>query len=390
MVIFIELFTGLSCVCSKDSEEKYEYDNILQQPICDEKCANTSSCTRSRDKKFQCQYKYLIFSDYNLKTKGIQIYRNRTTSNSSCECNLKQNTIFKNEFCIPNSLLKDYQTYNNFHMLPSVYDDIKFLSFFCQILKNATACNHLANLCVLTFYNLEKNSPCNLFFITTQIDDLAGNDNDQYLKVRPYLFYKKGKPAIESIEKIIYNEFELGGKMNFTQVGYGLRGNLLSYEFVEWGDFNLCTKYTTGGDEDRLKFGSNTRDKCKISVRKLIREQDEPVMKFYDLYLNYADNGVRYLKGVPVLIRNIFSHDQVYSINKTLTTISFRVLFLNSENIYRRMTMKIGNLLNVFLSLTPLQIQIHTLNQSVLNPTLTIIICVNTHQSKSLSRSPSS
>ncbi len=72
-------------------------------------------------------------------------------------------------------------------------------------MKNAEFCNYLANLCVLSNYNLDKNSPCSLFF--TSQTSIISNGND--FKMTPLLFYKKGKDSIDEMDKVVDHQYSV-------------------------------------------------------------------------------------------------------------------------------------------------------------------------------------
>lgn len=83
----------------------------------------------------------------------------------------------------------------------SAYIGMEFHFFFCHIMKISTACEHLANLCVLSMYNLDRYSPCSLFF-STQTTITTG-DGTFVQKTVPFLFFTKGKGALDELEKVI-------------------------------------------------------------------------------------------------------------------------------------------------------------------------------------------
>lgn len=63
----------------------------------------------------------------------------------------------------------------------------------------------MANLCVLSNYNLDKNSPCSLFF--TSQTSIISNGND--VKITPLLFYKKGKDSIDEMDKVLDHQYSV-------------------------------------------------------------------------------------------------------------------------------------------------------------------------------------
>lgn len=74
------------------------------------------------------------------------------------------------------------------------------------------------------------------------------------------------------------------------------------------GDLNFCEQ---SNDQYRnIRFGQNFEVKCKINFLWLIR-MVERNPTFKDMYLNYTENNVNFLKSVPVLLRNAFEHNSV-------------------------------------------------------------------------------
>lgn len=196
-------FTELSCVCDSKSVTRIEFDSIQQRPVCDRVC--------DREKPFDycvlisgiqlnnCTIKQMNYTIFSSQRIGVEV-----TTNPSCFCDLANN-IFHDDFCIPNRLLLEYQQYQGFRPTINVFQQVKYLMLFCHLVKNQTACQQLANLCVLSFYSLGRSSPCNLFY-TTQTSELALNYGE---KTRPYLFYRKGKYVTELLDKIIDDPYDM-------------------------------------------------------------------------------------------------------------------------------------------------------------------------------------
>lgn len=109
-------------------------------------------------------------------------------------------------YCIPRVLMKDFLSFDQFQQpqnygAGNVYAGMEFLFLFCNTMKIGSACEHLGNLCVLSMYNLDRFSPCTLFF-TTQTTITAG-DGAFYQKTVPFLFLTKGKSATDELDKVI-------------------------------------------------------------------------------------------------------------------------------------------------------------------------------------------
>lgn len=159
---------------------------------------------------------YTIYSSHRV---NVQIYQsseeinnsNNISSNILCTCNASTHILYQNEYCIPLKLLSEYQQYQSFKSHP-LYGEMKYLMLFCHLVKYQMACQQLANLCVLSHYSLGRNSPCHLFY-TTQTAELALTYGD---RTRPFLFYKKGKYAMELFDKVLDFKYDMMENMVIT------------------------------------------------------------------------------------------------------------------------------------------------------------------------------
>lgn len=125
-------------------------------------------------------------------------------------CPDSKTTIQFHEFCIPRVLLNDYQNYNQFKFsrdgqysdvaTEKLFTDLEYFVFFCQTMRMKRYCGHLANLCALTLYNLDKYSPCNVFF-ASQATSVGSSSLME--KIKPFIFFTKGKSATDELERII-------------------------------------------------------------------------------------------------------------------------------------------------------------------------------------------
>lgn len=221
------LFSELSCVCDSKSVTQYDFDNILQRPICEKVCekpsdcltptpnvsdstihiANNASATNNKSKCHLKQMNYTIYSSHRI---NVQIYQSSNNNpNSGCTCNQTSHAIYLHEFCVPLKLLSEYQQYQSFKSNP-LYGQMKFLMLFCHLVKNQTACQQLANLCILSHYSMNRNSPCHQFY-TTQTSEIAAINYNE--RMRPFLFYRKGKYASELFDKALDFQYNMEDDM---------------------------------------------------------------------------------------------------------------------------------------------------------------------------------
>lgn len=91
-------------------------------------------------------------------------------------------------------------------------------------------------------------------------------------------------------------------------VSYNLTGSLTTMQTFSIGDLNFCEQ---SQDQYRnISFGQNFETQCKVNFLWFIR-MVERNPTFKDLYLNYTENNVHFLKSVPVLLKKTFSHNSV-------------------------------------------------------------------------------
>lgn len=225
-------------MCNRRSVTKIEYDTNLRQPICTAlNCTNAVECNiqlfapllRSTE---SCGLHHLIeVISASPPSKSIQIQRipsksidKNQTSNITCisterntqhipfECVDPKNYVRFQDYCIPNYLMKDFLNYKQFketNKHPSsakntnnFFENLEYLLFFCQTMKMIDYCEQVANLCVLTIYNLDKFSPCNIFYTTQTTVINAGSESYQ-TKLVPFLFYAKGRSTTDDLDKVI-------------------------------------------------------------------------------------------------------------------------------------------------------------------------------------------
>lgn len=228
---------GLNCMCNRQSVTKIEYDTNLRQPICTVlNCTNAVECNiqlfapllRSTE---PCGLSHLIeVVSASPPSKSIQIQRipaknidKNQTTNITCtsyeentqhmpfECVDSKNYVRFKDYCIPNYLIKDFLNYKQFKATTTqpaatnannLFENLEYLLFFCQTMKMIDYCEYVANLCVLTVYNLDKFSPCNIFY-TMQTTVINTGSESYQTKLVPFLFYAKGRSTSDDLDKVI-------------------------------------------------------------------------------------------------------------------------------------------------------------------------------------------
>lgn len=322
------LVTGLNCTCHSDASMEIIYDNIFRNPICvQHNCSSAINCTKPfnvADIDQKCSTLLLrekIVSTISMKS--IQIYSDpitNCTSDHNIVC--PTNYVYFQKYCIPLSLLSDYFNYKQFKSIQSnvqnIYANLEYLVFFCQTMHITIYCEYIANLCVLSQYNLDRYSPCNIFYASQSTVVSANGFN---ARLTPFLFYAKGKSTIDDLDKIIDHRYRYGNKnddyymdeniltdeISMIMVGHSIDGDLKAIESLRLQQFNFCAdKYIP----DAIHFGQDLVSSCHLKLNDLIKRGEERPW-IMNLYLNYTENRVNLMKAVPVLIRNAFTHNMV-------------------------------------------------------------------------------
>lgn len=277
--------------------ERIEYDNVLQQSICDRKCKKSTNERNSCDDVGQCGLHYVNQTNLSHQVRHIQIL-GAFPPPANCTCNYKHSSLYRNTYCIPNHLLKDYANYGHFR-LGTVTEDLMYLTFFCHTLKRWKECNHLANLCALSLYNLDRPSACFLFFATQTPDITSTNDLSE--KTMPPLFYRRGRSSIEELDKIVDYSFDVqeGDIVNFTALQFTLDGQLKQFRLVNvLRELNLCPT-----SRREILFGRSFLLSCKVPMEDVVLNGNSQLI-FSTLFVNYIEKKMPLIRSIPVLIRN--------------------------------------------------------------------------------------
>ncbi|XP_053660519.1 meckelin [Anopheles marshallii] len=361
----------LSCTCNEQAVAIRDHDSVLQRPVC-QNVSDFFAQFPTGERFDTVNYcKTIQVGIVNTTKSTRSVYQRRRTfppgsERSVCECDLKANVLYiehdgwpgdprgAHNFCIPLSLLRDVQHFPAFSLNRflhqnrqnvNVYKNVKYLIVFCHVMRSVQHCQQLANLCVLSLYNLERHSPCAIFY-TYQTYDLAAlgangagsagsvpsviSASQSYLTgdgaggvggslpklgpdvVRPGLFYRRGKYVSELLEKYLDYSYDSdatnqpNNTLNFTLVSYDLQGHLRQFREMRFADLNLCERYDVS-QEQRIRFGQNYHRRCVLNVHRLVEDFGE--VEFLSLYVNYYEQRVRLMRSVPILIGNAFSQN---------------------------------------------------------------------------------
>ncbi|XP_065371679.1 meckelin [Calliphora vicina] len=245
------------------------------------------------------------------------------------DCNIQYNFHYQ-DYCIANGLLRPYLSYNSFWQATTSnqhFGDLKFVAFFCMGLHNQTACNQLANLCVLSHYAHDKNSPCSKFLLNQATDLVyrygSGDELMAQQQMKPFLYYSKGKETLAELGAPIKGlKYSMDMKkaahnhLKFFVNTYGLDGSLLRWGSLKLNDLNLCPHYENSWSfVNFLRFAYKyVAIECSLTLEDLV-----DLAKIYDnnrfisLFLNFTRNdgndGI-FLQTIPILIEDLMPENK--------------------------------------------------------------------------------
>ncbi|XP_073823646.1 meckelin [Musca autumnalis] len=278
--------------------------------------------------KLNCKFKYVNRSRTSTTaavdfSKSIEVANLNWQHDGGCDkCDLEYNFQYQ-DYCIANELLRPFLNYNSFWQATlQHFGDLKFVAFFCMALNNNTACNHLANLCVLSFYSFDKNSPCSKFLLSQASDVVyrygGADEQMSHQQIKPFLYYRKGKEMAKELREPIkdvrfsLNENSVHNNLNFFSVSYALDGTLKRWGNLRFQDLLLCPFYKSSMVlvENSIRFAKKYDIiECDLSLEhildmaKLFGNQ-----QFMSIFLNYSkidEPDKMILHTIPILIEDI-------------------------------------------------------------------------------------
>lgn len=293
------------------ASERAYYDNLEQHSLCDTKNVTTPL----KEPLIKCTLLFFNLTSIRQKSRNVKMYRlfgDSPPSSGSCSCDERTNVLYREIYCIPNALLKEYSSYGSQAISRTITENMKALLFLCHTMKLRSECNYLANLCVLLEYSLDKQSPCAVFY-QAQINDYT---SEATRRIKPNLFYKKGRNTIEDINKKLDQSYVIrrgaeerpGLGLNFTVLEFNLRGDLLKFGRSNLKFLNLCAMQN-GYVE--IFFPKNVHQRCQVSLEEAIEHTKETT--FNSIFIQYHDGKTRLLKRIPVLIRDLFQNSHADS-----------------------------------------------------------------------------
>ncbi|KAM7283168.1 meckelin isoform X1 [Ixodes scapularis] len=233
----------------------------------------------------------------------------QVADNSTCSCP-PEKYVLTDGSCLPQDMLDanlesaQHITYEGGTILSMLFKDILQASLYnCKVYSNETACQIVANLCVLTFYSRGSGtSVCDRYLKLSE--GVAGRPRQGQGSV-PWLFYLEDDAAAVMSRTDVPNQFTIKrwketSYLHFVAAKYSLKGKFMGIQRLEIQELMLCG--TSLANADVLRFGTTFFDKCQKSVRDL---WDSSQIIFYELFLESKQANEDKIYPVPAKIENM-------------------------------------------------------------------------------------
>ncbi|KAG8176834.1 hypothetical protein JTE90_001973 [Oedothorax gibbosus] len=229
------------------------------------------------------------------------------------------NMVYSGGYCLP-SIQNDASLFNikyqNGESVPSAYlkEHLNAALHNCKE-NNATACQALANMCVLLLYriSLEINA-------CAEFRKISKKHLEACPRKRLWLYYID-EEARWNAEKDLYqdnvpnvftpNLGQESSKLHILAMKYALNGTLLGFKKIKSDDMHLCQESDVEVDI-ALVVGTRIERTCRKSLQTLWKDSE---MVFYELYLvNNLNKSEMY--PIPVLIQSVVVNGESVNIEK--------------------------------------------------------------------------
>nr|CAD7441633.1 unnamed protein product [Timema bartmani] len=166
--------------------------------------------------------------------------------------------------------------------------------------KNETACQAVANMCVMVMYQDDyRTSPCRVFH------DLKHIPTSSEGSPMPWLYYGEGEASTVLTRRKINFKYSLdpnskNSRLNLTAARFSAHGRFLDLTSTSGSLLQLCPESWLGQDKG-LRFGSRYTHSCSLPARQLMSLAET---QFLDLYLQYWDGSDSMMYALPVLTLN--------------------------------------------------------------------------------------
>lgn len=175
----------------------------------------------------------------------------------------------------------------------------------CGNRNSVKGCQILANLCVLSLYNNEKNSQCKLYEKITNSGSkstVSGSPDSGWKENMVWLYYQRSaKEVLESENikmKVTFDSSDSSktNLMEFKLAEFSIDGNFLGFQDLS-DQLILCPHSLEEAKKFR-EFGTNVKISCNLDLSWISTNKETT---FYEMYFIDSDGT---MVDVPVLITN--------------------------------------------------------------------------------------
>ena len=234
----------------------------------------------------------------------------RNASSLSCVCP-PDGFKLEADICIPNAELS--ADANDAHFVKFEHKTIRSLffvkhlqasSYNCKRLGDRTACQMLANLCVLIHFTFtddplfEKMTAC-LEYRKLMMNSGSSFNYQLWPKKAPWLYYGEDTKS-ELTRNNVPSRFTVGSALMMMAFRYSGQGHLVAASRLNPSELQLC-RSTRKSAHTQLLFGRNVWQECQVSSQEIWESSPDSAadVMFYDLYLLSTDGKMMY--PIPVL-----------------------------------------------------------------------------------------
>lgn len=216
-------------------------------------------------------------------------------SSSSAELSVSPDAQEADVFDENGALIGNCQSeYTNEHLATT--------AFRCRNNKNITACQHLANMCVMQLYGTVY-SACRLYTEFLAEHERVSESKDENWRLNfPWIVYATSGSQLREdtqfTQRIAFNPKGSSAisRLDLWVAKFTVNGTFLGIDNL-LPSFFLCPKATFEQVNDFSRIGANLKYDCDFDLRELI--EGETI--FYELFVMNSDNK---LIDVPVYIQN--------------------------------------------------------------------------------------
>ncbi|KAG8288713.1 Meckelin [Homalodisca vitripennis] len=223
---------------------------------------------------------------------------------SSCSCPSSSHDLLAPDVCASHNELTawpddsatftiEYSVSNQAVQSKLLKDNLRRDVYLCKVQRRSSACQSVANMCVLSHYR--DGSACSLF---RDFKHIPSSGREPY----PWLYYGDGDAPTVLNRRKIPTRFSLDPEselnhLNLTIVRWAVNGTWLGMTSLRGSGLQLCPGEWTSQDA-AFRFGSHYHQGCRLLPSQLLSSL--PQTELFDLYLQFNSS----LYSLPILNTN--------------------------------------------------------------------------------------